>query len=252
MAGVTRDRGVIAVDDPRKHARLRALPRAPRTPTRCCSRDETVGVVLIVVATTPRLAEKARRWGKAALDSNKPTAILFTPGSLVDGARAALRAIGCPFTHRMDDALRVFRAAVDYASLANAPRERACSPHFIATIAAHAARLTRGRLTESAVKALLRDAGVATTSDVVAHDADAAVAAAERIGYPVVMQASSRTLVGSSCESCASSSATSSRKGLTSSRPAGGSRSSGVRQSPDAKEGIAAFKEKRKPKFTSR
>jgi acyl-CoA synthetase (NDP forming) len=157
--------------------------------------DATVGVVLIVVATTPQLDEKVRRWGEAALAGSKPTAILFTPGRLVDGARAALRDIGCPYTDRMDDALRVVRAAVDYGGLARAVDEPLTPPAFVSLIGQRIADLPPGRLTEPEVKSLLRNAGIATTRDILAISADAAVTAAELIGYPVVMKAVCRDLV---------------------------------------------------------
>ncbi|UIP01482.1 acetate--CoA ligase family protein (plasmid) [Halobaculum sp. CBA1158] len=56
-----------------------------------------------------------------------------------------------------------------------------------------AAALADGRttLTEAESKTLLRGAGVETTDFVIADDADGAVAAAEEIGYPVVLKVSS-------------------------------------------------------------
>jgi acyl-CoA synthetase (NDP forming) len=55
------------------------------------------------------------------------------------------------------------------------------------------AALADGRttLTEAESKTLLRDAGVETTAFAVADDADGAVAAAEEIGFPVVLKVSS-------------------------------------------------------------
>lgn len=77
------------------------------------AKDPAVGAILIAVATTPQLEDKVRQWGRAALAGNKPTAILLTPGTLVDGARHALKEIACPYTNRLDDTLRMLRAAVD-------------------------------------------------------------------------------------------------------------------------------------------
>lgn len=76
VGGLARDRGLAAA--------LEAQA--------ALSSDPTVGVVLIVVATTPQLDAKVRSWGEAALASGTPTAILLTPGALVDSARAGLRA----------------------------------------------------------------------------------------------------------------------------------------------------------------
>ncbi len=179
VGGLPREAGVTAAED------AQAL----------LSNDATVGVVLIVVATSPQLDEKVRRWGTAAIASGKPTAIVFTPGRLVDSARAALREIGCPYTDRLDDALRVVRAANDYGAHAGTPAQALIATEFSARVVQRAADLPRGRLTEMEAKSLLRDVGIATTQDILATSADAASAAAARIGYPVVMKAVCRELV---------------------------------------------------------
>jgi acetyl-CoA synthetase (ADP-forming) len=159
------------------------------------ARDPQVGVLLIVVATTPQLDEKVRRWGEAALALGKPTAILLTPGSLVDGARAALREIGCPFTNRMDDALRVIGTAVEYGRTLRVERETCGAPAFCSHVASFAARYAPGRLTELETKAMLRAAGLATTDDVIASSAEEAARAASTLGYPVALKAMCRDLV---------------------------------------------------------
>ena len=179
VGGLPRERGVTAAED------AQALLLA----------DPNVGVVFIVVATTPHLQEKVRQWGVAALACGKPTAILFTPGRLVDDARKALRDIGCPYTDRMDDALRVMRATIEYGQIAAAARVQIEPPEFTETLRKRARELPVGPLTESEAKSLLRVAGVAVTQEIFAADAGAAVAAAERIGYPVVMKAVARALV---------------------------------------------------------
>lgn len=181
VGGLPRERGVSAAED------AQALLGA----------DPTVGVVLIVVATTPELDEKVRRWGAAALASGVPTAILFTPGSLVNNAREALRAIGCPYTDRMDDALRCIRAAVEYGRITRESRDTIPTPDAGSNEAIEAVvrTLPTGPLTESEAKSLLRAAGVRTTQDILALDERAAVDAASRIGYPVVMKAVCRDLV---------------------------------------------------------
>lgn len=159
------------------------------------SGDPNVGVVLIVVATTPQLDEKVRRWGEAAVAAGKPTAILLTPGTLVDSARKALRELGCPYTDRMDDALRVVRAAIEYGRILELEPPRSSTPDHVAAIEACAAGLPDGRLTEAEAKTLLRAAGIPATLEVLAPHAEAAVAAAAGFGYPVVLKAVCRELV---------------------------------------------------------
>jgi acyl-CoA synthetase (NDP forming) len=159
------------------------------------AKDPAVGAILIAVATTPQLEDKVRQWGKAALAGNKPTAILLTPGSLVDGARNALKEIACPYTSRLDDTLRVLRAAVDYGEALRNPPPPASPSSFSVAVRAHAAALPDGRLTEPEAKALLRACGIHTTDDVLASTPDAAIEQAQRIGYPVAMKGVCRELV---------------------------------------------------------
>ncbi|MGZ5145276.1 MAG: acetate--CoA ligase family protein [Burkholderiales bacterium] len=179
VGGLPREQGVSAAND------AQAL----------LSNDPSVGVVFIVVATTPQLDEKVLKWGEAAIASGKPTAILFTPGRLVDGARKALRDIGCPYTDRMDDALRVIKSAVDYGRVVSARREQPQPPAFVAAIEKKLAQLPVGRLTEPEAKSLLRAAGLSVTSEVLATSVEDAIGAAMRLGYPVVLKAVCRDLV---------------------------------------------------------
>lgn len=152
------------------------------------AQDPAVGAILIAVATTPQLEDKVRRWGAAALAGKKPTALLLTPGALVDGARAALKSIHCPYTNRLDDALRVLRVAVEYGEAVRNPPPPAPASNVTAAAHAHAASLGAGRLTEPETKALLRACGISTTEDVVARSVDEAVTTAQRTGYPVVLK----------------------------------------------------------------
>ncbi|HYH43351.1 MAG TPA: acetate--CoA ligase family protein [Burkholderiales bacterium] len=175
-------------------ARERGVSAALDAQAAFCA-DPNVGVVFIVVATTPQLDEKVRRWAAAALAAEKPTAILLTPGSLVDGARQALRELGCPFTNRMDDALRVMRASIDYGRILSASPEAPVAPPYVAAITEGIADLRPGPLTEPEAKALLRTAGIPTTPEAVAASPEGAVDIANRLGYPVVLKAVCRELV---------------------------------------------------------
>jgi acetyl-CoA synthetase (ADP-forming) len=176
------------------------LPRASGldsalTAYRALAADPAIGAILIAVATTPQLEDKVRQWGQAALEAGKPTAILLTPGTLVDGARQALRDIGCPFTNRLDDALRVLRAAVDYGEALRNPPSPATASNIAEAVLKHAATLPPGRLNEPETKALLRACGITTTEDVLAHTVEDALTQARRIGWPVVLKGVSRALV---------------------------------------------------------
>ncbi|MGA0032243.1 MAG: acetate--CoA ligase family protein [Burkholderiales bacterium] len=157
--------------------------------------DPAVGAILIAVATTPQLEDKVRRWGAAALAGKKPTAILLTPGALVDDARTALKEIGCPYTNRLDDALRVLRSAVDYGEALRNPPPVAPPATIAAAVRGIATALPDGRLTEPETKTLLRACGINTTEDVLATTPDDGVAQARHIGYPVVLKGVCRDLV---------------------------------------------------------
>ncbi len=154
--------------------------------------DPDTAAVLIVVATTPQLDDKVRLWAELALARGKPTAILLTPGTLVDSSRANLRELHCPYTNRMDDALRVLTAAVEYGKALNAPAEKTVLPAGFGAVAEFTAPAVE--LTESETKQLLGIAGVAVTPERHARSAAEAVAAARATGYPVALKLSSRTL----------------------------------------------------------
>lgn len=179
VGGLPRERGVSAAED------AQAL----------LSADPNVGIVLIVVATTPQLDEKVRRWGAAALASGKPTVILFTPGRLVDTARAALREIGCPYADRMDDALRMIRAAVDSCAARADKSAAAAPPAWLDEVEPSVRALPRGQLTERQAKALIGAAGIRIPDEAFATSAGAASDAASRIGYPVVLKGVAREIV---------------------------------------------------------
>ncbi len=159
------------------------------------TKDPAVGAILIAVATTPQLEDKVRQWGRAAITGGKPTALLLTPGSLVDGARRALKEIRCPYTNRLDDALRVLRAAVDYGEALRNPPPPATQSAAAAGLRRLTDDLPAGRLTEPETKALLRAAGISSTEDVLAPTPDDAVDQARRIGFPVVLKGVCRELV---------------------------------------------------------
>ncbi len=154
--------------------------------------DPDTGLVLIVVATTPQLDAKVRLWAELAVTHGKPTVILLTPGALVDSARAILRELHCPYTNRMDDALRVVKAAINYGAALRLLPTTASIPDNFGEVAAYCAPAPA--LTESETKQLLSLAGIAVTRDQQVKTSADAVAAARVLGYPVVLKLSSRTL----------------------------------------------------------
>ncbi|SLN64459.1 acetate--CoA ligase family protein [Oceanibacterium hippocampi] len=172
-------------------------------PFECASRaygimagDEDVGMLWIVLTTAPFYERTAEVIGKAALASGKPFVFVVTPGSAADGPRRVLRELGCPYFDRVDDCIRVLKGADSYYRFGTRQADRAARP---ATLPKQVSPLAPARgsnlLTEPEVKDLLERYGIATTGDIVATDAAKAVAAAEKIGFPVVMKAVARGLI---------------------------------------------------------
>ncbi len=155
--------------------------------------DIDCSAILVVVATTPQLLEKVEAWGARALARGKPTLLLLTPGSLVDDARNALRKLGCPFVNRMDDAMRLLKASIDYGNALRAAHGDGGAVPFSPTRLLELS-FPAPQLTESEAKTLLRAAGIATPCDRIVRNAEEAVSAAAEIGYPIAMKLSSRTL----------------------------------------------------------
>lgn len=155
------------------------------------AKDADVGMVMIVVATTPQLDAKVKLWGELAIRHGKPTAILLTPGSLVDGAREALRELRCPFTNRMDDALRVMKAAIEYGAALDRTFPDPVVPSQFGDVST--LDYSAPELTESEAKQLLAAAGIPVTPESIVRSAEGAARAAAQIGYPVVLKLSSRT-----------------------------------------------------------
>jgi acetyl-CoA synthetase (ADP-forming) len=172
-------------------ARERGLSAARRAYELLASDDDTAAL-LIVVATTPELDAKVRAWAELALAMGKPTAVLFPPGALVDRARSILRELQCPYTNRMDDALRVLNAAIGYGTALRAPRDAPIAPINPARVAEFGA--PSSALTETEAKELLDTVSISTArAQIAMSEADAAVIAGA-IGYPVVLKLSSRTI----------------------------------------------------------
>jgi acyl-CoA synthetase (NDP forming) len=162
---------------------------------RCASimaSDPDVAVMLVILTTVPFYEATTRELATAALASGKPTLFWVTPGSAADGPRRALRELSCPYFDNLDQALRVLRGFFAYGrqpkpAVAERPRDLPVSPDL--------AGLSAGRLTEPEAKRLLAQYGIPITREAEVRDCAAAVAAARKIGFPVVLKAVARDLV---------------------------------------------------------
>ncbi len=148
--------------------------------------DPGVAAVLVMLTTTPRYEASSREIAEALAACGKPFVIAVMPGRAADGVRAALRDMGCPFVDRVDDAVRMLRLAFD-ARESGPPRRLPDRPADLPS-SAFGDRLA-GALREDEVKALVAAYGVPVAREAFCAGAEEAVAAAERIGFPVVLKA---------------------------------------------------------------
>jgi acyl-CoA synthetase (NDP forming) len=154
--------------------------------------DPNVAAVLLAAASAPQVDEKIKRWGEIALAGDKPVVLVLCPGSLVDKGRAELRTLGCPFVNRMDDAIGVLRAAMDYGNALRRVRANPERPAEIGDVNATADRFAPGTLTEHETKALLAAAGIPVTREIEVARVEEAPSAAAALGFPVALKAVSR------------------------------------------------------------
>lgn len=155
--------------------------------------DPKVAVVLFIMTPQPMMDETAAALISTWRRARKPILVVLDAGSFGNSVRAGLMAAGMPFVSRIDDALRTLEVMLRLRSLkAGLP---ALAPERPAACGPSAARLPSGRLTEAEAKALLRDYGIPTTRERIASTEDEAIAAADAIGYPVVMKGLSRIVV---------------------------------------------------------
>jgi len=102
--------------------------------------------------------------------------------------------LGYPIYESLDDCYRVVEALMAYRRIQQAgANDVGAAP--AAAIDAATESLAPGLLTEPEAKGLLAAAGVTVARDCLAADADAAVAAADEIGYPVVLKGVARGLI---------------------------------------------------------
>ncbi|MCC6534690.1 MAG: acetate--CoA ligase family protein [Burkholderiales bacterium] len=156
--------------------------------------DPNVAAVLLAAASAPQVDEKIKRWGEIALAGDKPVVLLLCPGSLVDKGRDELRRLGCPFTNRMDDAVGVLRAVLDYGERVRRVRREPERPPDAQPAARLLDRFAPGTLTEHEAKSLLAAVGLTVTREQQVTNAHEAGRAASALGFPVALKAVSRQI----------------------------------------------------------
>lgn len=150
------------------------------------------GVLVAVMPGTPEVGMiKAQAILPALTASDKPKAYVVLGDAPVDPTLATtLQDSGIPFYRSPERALRMFAHSARYAGLKG--RAEAATDEIVAV----AARLPgHGAMLEHAGKALLRGAGLNVPDGALVATPDAAVDAASRIGYPVVLKVQSAQLL---------------------------------------------------------
>jgi len=160
---------------------------------RIVAADPDVGVVVVPLTTSPNYEATATALAKGVVGCGKPGFIILTPGSVANGVRAIVKQLGCPLCDRIDDGMRMLRAYRDYAPASSndedgLPAGREGTRHAMLDLSA-------GYLKEPEAKALIARYGIPITRECLAGTRDEAVAAADAIGYPVVIKAVTERVV---------------------------------------------------------
>ncbi|MBI3434761.1 MAG: acetate--CoA ligase family protein [Proteobacteria bacterium] len=155
--------------------------------------DPGIGSVgAMILAGSPKNAmEKAQALVAALSASPKPTYVTTVgdEAPLPQQFAALFHEHGIPFFRSPERALRALAHARDYGRMAMAGR------HEPVTVVAGPAPHWRGAAPEYVAKPYLAALGIAVPHGALAQTSDAALAIAERIGFPVALKAQSRALI---------------------------------------------------------
>lgn len=154
--------------------------------------DGNVAALIYIMTPQPLMPQTIDAVVDVWRSGKKPVIFVLDTSRFGDDARQRLLDAGMPFVSRIDDALRVLDLLVRERDLA---AEMAWAPAVRPNGAGPLpAGVPAGPLTEPEAKDLFRRYGIATTREDTAQTAQAAVSAAESLGYPVVAKGVSRAL----------------------------------------------------------
>ncbi len=145
--------------------------------------DPDVAANLIMITTGPQMTQSARSLAGGGKATGKPTLVVFTPGSSSDGGRKVVRDLDMLSYETTDEALRVLKtwlAPTKAAPVAKRPDDLPDGTPF----SGHG----DGWLDEHTVKAELARYGIPVTREQTVATLDAAIAAAETIGWPIALK----------------------------------------------------------------
>lgn len=159
---------------------------------RALQQEPEVDAVLCVTAMAP-VAWQLQVCEEQAVQAavyGKPVIVGIDAGQTSDPVRARLAELGIPYTNSTTEAVHALAKVRQWQGLQlskGSSRPLACPDA--------ARQLASGQYDEHLTKALLADYGIATNQGEVVASADEAVAAAGRIGYPIVLKIVSPDIV---------------------------------------------------------
>lgn len=161
---------------------------------RTVSADANTDALLFAITTAPMLRRLTEDLTAGMTDAEgreaKPAFYVMQPGRAADSAREALREREVPFTNHIGEAIDALAAWAERCR--HVPRSEAQRP--AGCVDASVAGL-RGEFDEAATKELLARHGVPVNASRLVDNANAAVHAANALGYPVVMKIVSPDIV---------------------------------------------------------
>ena len=162
--------------------------------TRILFADDAVDYGLAFLMSMPFYLKRTLAIAEASKASGKPVAIVCTPGAAANPAREQLRKQDLVIFDSVEQALRVLALIADYDRLREQPVERPSRPAGLERSPA-LDQMTSGSKTESEVKRILAEYGIAVARERIATSPEAAAAASVDVGFPVVLKVVSRDIV---------------------------------------------------------
>ncbi len=171
-------------------------PKVMRDTLETFADEPDVGALLMIMTPQPAMEHLAEIMRDIGSKRGVPAILCNKAGSMVrDQLEADALETGYPIYTSLDDCYRVLEALMAYRQFQIEEVTQETGDALAPTIDASASTLSAGPLTEPEAKALLVAAGVPVTREVMCTDADAAVQAALKIGFPVVLKGVARGLI---------------------------------------------------------
>jgi len=154
--------------------------------------DPGVAIVMYIMTPQPLMEETADALVQAWRATAKPFVVVMDTGSFAAPIRARLAGAGLPYVTRIDDGLRIIDLLLRARDVrAEAKLRVPMRPPAAGPLPALPAS---GPLTETEAKSLFTAYGIPCAAEVIVTTAEAAIAAAARLGFPVVMKGVTRAI----------------------------------------------------------